>query len=131
MPEKAHYLNGDNNAYRSRTTNNTYNIILSNGTLLGFWPRGNVVEVYVDTNGKHKPNMSGKDQFAFIIVKSAISNIFGNISKEGIYFYGQGYDRNALKNSGYPCSKTGTLTGVYCGALIMLDGWEIKDDYPW
>ena len=27
------------------------------------------------------------------------------------------------------CNKT--KSGSACSALIMMDGWEIKDDYPW
>ena len=27
------------------------------------------------------------------------------------------------------CNKSST--GLYCAALIMKDGWQIKDDYPW
>ena len=51
--------------------------------------------------------------------------------KPGLYFYGFRRDRNYLKNNGYSCNKTSSLAGVYCGALIMLDNWQIKDDYPW
>ena len=131
LPEKSYRLNGDEDNYYSRSTNNTYNIILSNGVLLGFWPRSNLVEIYVDLNARQKPNTSGKDIFDILILKNSTVGIFGNIPKPGVYFYGQGLERTALKNSGYPCRKTGTLTGGYCGALIMLDGWEIKDDYPW
>ena len=42
-------------------------------------------------------------------------------------------DRNKLKNGpsaqGYQCNKTGR--GAWCGALIIMDGWKISDDYPW
>ena len=40
--------------------------------------------------------------------------------------------REQLKNSSsykYNCSKN--ARGMWCGALIMKDGWQIKDDYPW
>ena len=29
------------------------------------------------------------------------------------------------------CSRNSTGYRSCCTALIMLDGWEIKDDYPW
>lgn len=31
--------------------------------------------------------------------------------------------------NGYKCSEG--YSGGLCGALIITDGWEIKDDYPW
>jgi len=55
----------------------------------------------------------------------------GNLQKLEYISNGSGYDRNTLKTSGYPCAKSGSLTGSYCGALILLDGWKIADDYPW
>ena len=41
-------------------------------------------------------------------------------------------DRNILMNDScqnYRCKKGSR--GVWCGALIMADGWEIRKDYPW
>ena len=40
------------------------------------------------------------------------------------------FDRNKLKSSvDYACNAR--HKGIWCSALIMTDGWEIKDDYPW
>lgn len=89
------------------------------------------VTIYIDINGKQKPNTRGKDKFCLLLVKNLDHMVFGKFSKPGLYFYGHGYDREYLKTNGYPCAKTGNLTETYCGELIMLDGWEIKDDYPW
>ncbi len=33
------------------------------------------------------------------------------------------------ENMGGACNKN--QNGVCCAALIMRDGWQIKDDYPW
>ena len=53
------------------------------------------------------------------------SNVNGAIDE----LYSLTTDRDKLKtDSGiYSC---GGYDGTYCGALIMNDGWEIKDDYP-
>jgi prepilin-type N-terminal cleavage/methylation domain-containing protein len=131
FPDVEYYLDGNRNDYFSGASNNTYNFVLSNGTVIGVWPRGSFVEVYIDLNGKRKPNKFGIDAFDIVIVKTAFQSIYGKFTKAGVYFYGSGYDRNTLKTSGYPCAKSGSLTGLYCGALIMQDGWKIADDYPW
>ena len=43
------------------------------------------------------------------------------------------FDREYLKSAWrYGCSKqAGQTNGAFCSALIMTDGWEIRDDYPW
>lgn len=39
-------------------------------------------------------------------------------------------DRNKLKSTvEYACNTKSK--GIWCSALIIADGWEIKDDYPW
>lgn len=41
-------------------------------------------------------------------------------------------DRDSLKQGtccNYGCNKKGR--GMWCGALIMTDGWVIAPDYPW
>ncbi len=127
----AYRLDGSINSYSGALTNHTYNFVLSNGVVLGIWPRGDFVETYIDVNGKDKPNTSGKDIFNILLVKTSFKNAFGNFQRAGVYFYGQGYDRDYLKTKVYPCAKSGSLSGLYCGALIMLDGWKIAPDYPW
>lgn len=41
--------------------------------------------------------------------------------------------REKLKNGpaqyNYQCNKNGK--GMWCGALIQRDGWQISKDYPW
>jgi hypothetical protein len=36
---------------------------------------------------------------------------------------------NLMGTDAGACNKA--KTGVFCSALIMKDGWQIKDDYPW
>ncbi len=77
--------------------------------------------IYVDVNGITNPNMAGRDVFLFTFRP--------NINKLVPYAYN--YPRETLKDR---CKKDNSLRAsynLYCTALIMLDGWEIKDDYPW
>jgi hypothetical protein len=76
--------------------------------------------LYFDVNGVKKPNTRGKDIFEFRIAKAPLG---------GVYFYPNGFekDRDSVISGG--CSKT--TTGNFCASLIMKDGWQIKDDYPW
>ena len=71
----------------------------------------------VDINGFDKPNVSGKDVFnmTFDLRKKAF----------GFHNYGSSTRQSVLNNC-----KTDENAQI-CGYLIFLDGWEIKDDYPW
>ena len=73
--------------------------------------------VYVDINGKKAPNIWGRDMF---LAEIFLAN--GKFKWEGLQH--SNWSRDTLKNS---CSPTASL---YCGALIWLDGYEIKSDYP-
>ena len=73
--------------------------------------------IYADINGLRGPNWVGKDIFMFMVD-----------SKTGKFdFYGyHGYD--ITREQVYSTCKANAVT---CGRLIIMDGWEIKDDYPW
>lgn len=73
----------------------------------------------VDINGLKGPNKYGRDMFIFHYNYGAFKN------KLVPYGY-DGSSRNALLNN---CNKNSS--GTYCAALIMQDGWNISDDYPW
>ncbi len=78
------------------------------------------VEVYVDLNGQRKPNKVSRDIFYFVY--------FLNTGK----FMPNGYEGSreylkSLTESG--CNPD--RNGKYCSTLIMKDGWQIRDDYPW
>ena len=119
------------NEYFLSSNNKSYGMVLANGSVIGFYPRGTFCEVYVDLNGKKGPNKFGRDVFLILILKNA-NNGYGNFPRSGVYMNGQGFSRTALKSGSKGCSKTATgLAGLYCGALIMHDGWKIEKDYPW
>ena len=104
----------------------------------------------IDINGEQKPNLLGKDIFYYYIfpIKSGFFNggqgdIAKNVPGPGLYPDGYGYDRERLKTDGWRgCDKRpgdeNPYGGIntkearaFCTALIMLDGWEIADDYRW
>ena len=71
----------------------------------------------VDINGFDKPNVIGKDVF----------NMTFDVRKKtfGFHNYGISTRQRYLDN----CKSD--EDAQVCGYLIFLDGWEIKDDYPW
>lgn len=106
-------------------TQYTYLFELANGVSL-FITYGSSADVYtlpsifVDINGKTKPNVIGRDLFLFDL---------DSVSKMKILPHCYGSKRETLLNS---CSRTDKGYGNFCcTALIMEDGWEIKDDHPW
>lgn len=86
--------------------------------------------IYIDVNGNKNPNKYGKDIFMYTIMfVSTDSNVIGKLLPTG-----GGLTRaEILTNNEYGCSKnvSGSNTGAYCSALIMVDGWHMAKDYPW
>jgi len=87
--------------------------------------------ISVDINGEKAPNIVGKDVFTFSIDKTKNTLLpFGyNFKREQII------DSQYSYNVGGGCHKKGGWGNYYrgscCAALIMNDGWQIKDGYPW
>ena len=121
----------DGNAYGKYSDSGTPKIILNDGTLIAP-ARGTTSGIIsfifmVDINGYKKPNQFGKDMFFFDI----------KIPEGIVVPYTRGsagvpdpfnYTRDDLIGQ---CQQRSSSTGLTCAALIMMDGWEIKDDYPW
>jgi len=80
--------------------------------------------IYVDLNGIKPPNVFGKDIF---LLNLSPSN--GTI----VAYPGVGKTRTTLTTNtpadNAPCKSN--RYGLYCGALIIYDGWKIAPDYPW
>ena len=112
-----------------------YRILLSNNILIsvgigtsgcvgGTNPDGSCVSIEyrniifeVDINGFEKPNTLGKD--VFYMTFDLRKKVFG------FHNYGIMTRQRYLDS----CKSDGDTQ--ICGYLIFLDGWEIKDDYPW
>ena len=93
---------------------------INNGTI-------NRYQVWVDINGDKKPNKEGRDIFLYYytIKNSSSPHLEGKFIPEG---YGD--DRDTMLEAGnWKCHKNSD--GCRCAAVIMVDGWQIKDDYPW
>ncbi len=118
----------------------SYYLITASGYSMGYWLHGNGNGGWfiIDINGPKRPNTFGKDIFRFWMNwgtenpsgygfwPSGMSPVL-NLTRDNIKagdVLGDGYG-NCIKNSGKVNS------GYACAALIMHDGWEIKDDYPW
>ncbi len=86
----------------------------------------------VDVNGQKKPNKLGRDLFMIDVSRDlGVVPHAKNDGEEITEAKKRTRDqlRNGPSNEGYQCSKSGR--GIWCAALIMADGWQIKDDYPW
>ena len=123
-------LNGKviSNGNLTGVNNSAYIIELPNQVLLTFDLNSTTVEgnLYLtdilcrfDINGKQKQNMWGRDLFMF----------YFDTSKGKWLPYGLSDTRENLLKS--YCTKSTEWGNIYCSAVIMQDGWEIKDDYPW
>lgn len=96
-------------------------VVLADGTsMAAYMSSKDRICLYFDINGVKKPNTRGKDIFEFRIAKTPLGNV---------YFYPNSFENSRSSIISGGCSKTSS--GNYCAALIMKDGWEIKDDYPW
>ncbi|MCM1339228.1 MAG: type II secretion system GspH family protein [Muribaculaceae bacterium] len=90
-----------------------------------------MIEIIVDLNGyKKKPNKFGRD--AFFMAFSPERGFVLHSQNDGEH-HAVHRTRNALLNGPsnfrYQCNKQGR--GMWCGALIQADGWQISKDYPW
>ena len=133
--EARHTFNGlgGRNSFITASGYSVYYWLHADGT--GGW-------FFVDLNGAKRPNILGKDIFVFQIFSTKNTRV--GLHPNGLYYQDSENNmvpttRDAVISGNYPtgpadgsCSKTGIGSqGYYCAALIMLDGWEIKDDYPW
>ena len=110
------------------------NYMLPNGTCLSMVIHpGGIFSATIDINGKQQPNLLGKDKFYF-------NNSSGKLMPYG---WKDNITREDIK-TGYTDEGGGVISCKKqkgdnenefhrhgCTALLMLDNWEIKDDYPW
>ena len=112
----------------------SYLVKTNDGMYIYFLPntQNKYIWMYVDINGHQKPNQIGYDIFLFYI--NGNPNI-SNRKNYRIKFWGHYLkDEDLVKPSAYGCNKNSTdknYSGFFCGELIMRNGWEIPDNYPW
>ncbi len=85
--------------------------------------------IITDLNGYRGPNRYGRDVFMFSIDEQRGFIPYGL----GILWNNSGEDyvpptRDFLMNGEDRSCKN---AGLFCAGVIMLDGWQIKSDYPW
>lgn len=108
-------------------------ILVNDGTVIGDQQKDGTfrLSVLIDLNGYNSPpNKFGRDTF-FVQINSARGIVFSYLD--------DGEDSNKYKTReqlkdgpskfSYQCNKNGR--GLWCGALIEKDGWNISRDYPW
>lgn len=124
---------------------------LSDGSFLWIEKRAGGIIFYFDLNGAKRPNYSGRDIFNIALInnttmgehkgcESTMSQLKSGLYLGGLSFcytpfttytreelLGTSIDRSCNRNA----PKIEAQLGDACAALIMLDGWEIKKDYPW
>ena len=125
-------------------TNHPHYIVIKGGDVLayGFYRYGgtyeSVTRVRVMVNSpKSGKAFVGKDVFTFILDKREPSPFFRPYVPHNYNVPKYTYDRNAILGTGWgACNPKASGSGYWlpgdaCSAVIMLDGWEIKDGYPW
>ncbi len=121
--------NGASSSYGSNYTR----FYLNDGALIAILVRNFQSEelfykytlVIVDINGQKKPNLVGRDIFYF---RHYIHYGTDDHPVNGKFMpYGYTWNRGDLVARGCGAEQSYTL----CAALIMKDGWQIADDYPW
>lgn len=123
--------------FDATTTAKAYTAVLANGVSVFFWagtavPYNIAILVDIDGAGSGK-SMLGRDVFYIDTHLQSTSTV-----QKGSVFLGLGViplpTRDSLldTSSVYCCNiNAGSYAGDYCGAVIMMDGWKISDDYPW
>lgn len=102
-----------------------YKLFLANGIILNVatYDDTGYVFFFMDTNGIKSPNKVGRDIFLVTIAAT---------SKNKIYSPGnQISDRTLILDNSYEGNCNQSANGDRCVQLIMLDGWQLKNDYPW
>ena len=120
-------------------------VVLSSGVNLYFWGKSAVL---VDLNGRTKPNFPGRDIFIYTLVAPTDKSFqkaenfipYGwNIWRNPVL--GSAWHRNVYVNGAASYADCGckyrdkdmasTNHNWFCAALILIDNWKMKDDYPW
>ncbi len=123
------YVNPQTKDGRIYGLDKAYLMELTNGVTLFISYNGNsdvfsTPLIFVDINGKQNPNIVGRDWYMFYFDGTRQMKLkpfaYGNLDRETLKEY-----------CGNNPPEEGVSANFYCTALIMFDGWEIKDDYPW
>lgn len=85
--------------------------------------RGRCMDCVFDINGDKKPNVEGRDRFRFLACDKTITEWCAN---KGWCTY-----RKDQQQSREHYLESCKNDGKYCSALLEVDNWEFKKDYPY
>ncbi len=119
--------------------------ILNNGVCASILSKGSrgkpeeseILYILIDVNGNKRPNRTGSDRFYFLLNPTKGLIPFGggvNFTREDIL---NGVTANFIDNETYTiaCKQTKSSDDEWhrhgCTLLLMMDGWEFKEDYPY
>lgn len=128
------YTNGAKVTNLQYLSPQTLKVILANGSLLAITPSYNDLNfklLYVDTNGFKKPNQYGKDFFLLTLQPGYGITPYGYGKAYENRSFGNEYTRSIITDKSNIAACTKNQQGQWCTALLISDGWQIKDDYPW
>ncbi len=139
------YLNKSSEGFTSDASGMTYYIKLKNGIILTFELDGcsdpntckpvTVNTLYILGSINNNTSTSYRNQRDFS--RKDFIMRFDTANKGLVYFHGgSGFNAKtreaAINHPQFGCNKNIPKYKRYnCGQLIFLDGWQIKDDYPW
>lgn len=108
--------------------------LLPNGSCLAILNSNGNLYVSIDINAKQLPNKWGSDKFYFtttadmrLMPHGWVDGITREQAKNGYNYHGTAYSCKASPIHDNAQEKT----RYGCFSLLMLDGWEMKDDYPY
>ena len=83
----------------------------------------------IDLNGFKRPNKFGRDLFSLSVTEKGVRPMSYDDNESSAVVRTRDEFRDGPSANNYQCNKQGR--GMWCAALIMADGWEIRSDYPW
>ena len=130
-------LNGQNFGNNTTYDNSSYCFYLIDGTYVAVksytTAQNHPKQAYIvfDINGQRRPNKLGKDVFCLQYIlqtkKPEAESFVGKILPAWI----DANSRTQILGTGNAAFCNKNKDGRACLAVIFMDGWEIKDDYPW
>ena len=120
-------LNGSTMSGIEHCNNTSTKIFLNDGVEIMpcITTNANYMQFYIDINGNKKPNVVGKDVFAFEYGLKTDNSLYKKL------FPRFNYDtvEDHIADQENRCNKN--QNGLACASLIMVDGWQMKKYYPW
>lgn len=95
------------------------------------------ISALIDVNGPQKPNVIGKDVFYYELIDNKFLPYGWNESYtradliNGIDSTAGKMACRASRDTDTDIEKNNKYNLYMCPALLLMDGWVIKDDYPW